>query len=1063
MNPNAQYEQNKRAQTPMAMPVYAESHMSSPIIRSPQSYYMPPDRDPPKGQHQFLNSEQRSYEPAPPTYQYHDAKAAAAGHHGHQHHVYQQYGNPYPSPPPAPVVYMPSGSIPTPSPYLSQQQQQQQQQAYHSQQVYQAQSIGAASAAVVGGQPSSYFSQPINPLTSYPPRTQSQQKSAPTHLPPPPKGGLPAPPPGDPSYQQTIPFHPEHRSSLSMQGSPMPSASPSFPAPPAHRYNSSPVPGSFQSSSMYSAGQNIDTAEFSLHTSLSSLSLASFGLNEPLQRVSSNSSANSKVARPMSIISTKVATPMTRTVMDLKTAEALASLPFEDMPRCLIVAPPVVAGNSSGAYTPFRILAPCQGLGVRDQTNQIHFPDHQGYAVNRPEEIMKKHGTALQHMANMAWLVSGATEVTMGKNLAKHAEKFLKSVKPSTRVPALKDSIQTGTAVDGTSVQIESFMIDHLHLEGYGKLMQDITGSSSSSDWSCGLQRIVSPGTGRNMWVCDDCFRGMQTGRYIWNDEQASLDDLIAFPDRSGMKSEALLQNSIAVDVYTQMIKKQSRMKSVLLHLSPAYFDHPDRKATAIFAASQQLFFNLTKTLTEAHLTIVEINGNQVRESAELMDKDNIYLHIRRLFACFSIEVMKLTGFPFLLREKLPGFLNHAKCLTFEGVLIDNDKAVANMKKLITENSDMEVLSLTRAHITGSGLKILCGAHKNLRRLNRLDLSYNRLDGEGVKELATLVLPTSLDFRFLDLSENPNIGSAGCTTLLKAIWPPSSHGTRQKNLITLNLANTGFCDDSALFLAQNIEKPEGIGALHNINVSGNLITKPGLVALMSCAYRAGSGSPLRRLLLSQQTNTNSLPASMDGEIFQMVGNHPSLTHLSLSKISFGIAAEIVNVNKTLVSFQVDDLVLTSPQDPNYALVCFNSLCQGLSVNQTLQELKIRLPWSFWTLAYQGMGKDLEGQWEAAAAWMEVLENNLRGNLALRTLQMRGVTNFEEELMLAAVVSSGGSIASGLSGGRMADLAKTEGEIRMVMLGQAIRRLLERNQVMHYGRKHNLEAKLIEAF
>ncbi|KAF9323074.1 hypothetical protein BGZ91_003849, partial [Linnemannia elongata] len=86
MNLNAQYEQNKRAQTPMAMPVYAESHMSSPIIRSPQSYYMPPDRDPPKGQHQFLNSEQRSYEPAPPTYQYHDAKAAAAGHHGHQHH-----------------------------------------------------------------------------------------------------------------------------------------------------------------------------------------------------------------------------------------------------------------------------------------------------------------------------------------------------------------------------------------------------------------------------------------------------------------------------------------------------------------------------------------------------------------------------------------------------------------------------------------------------------------------------------------------------------------------------------------------------------------------------------------------------------------------------------------------------------------------------------------------------------------------------------------------------------------------------------------------------------------
>ncbi|KAG0203006.1 hypothetical protein BGX33_009351 [Mortierella sp. NVP41] len=1051
----SQYDQNKRAQTPMG---YAESHMTSSSIpiRGPQSYYMPPDRDHPKGQHQFHSAEPRSYEPAPPTYQYHDAKAAAAGHHGH--HTYQQYANPYPSPPPAPTPYISSGPISPQQPYTTQQL------SYHSQQVYQAQLIGAASAAVAAGGQNSYFAQPIGQSGVYPPRVQSQQqqqqqqKNAPSHLPPPPKSGLPAPPPNDPAYQHAIPFHPEHRNSLSMQGSP------SFPPVPVHRYNSSPVPGSFHSGSMYSTGQNIDTAEFSLHTSLSSLSLASLGHQEPLHRVASNTSGNLSINnRPLSIISSKVAAPMTRTVMEMKTAEALASLPFEDMPRCYVVAHPVVAGNASGAYTPFRILAPCQGLGVRDQTNMIHFPDHQGYAVNNPEEIMKKHGTALQHMANMAWMVSGATEVNMGKNLAKHAEKFLKNVKPVTRVPAPKDTIQNGTAVDGTSVQIETFMIDHLHLEGYARLLEDITGSNSSSDWSCGLQRIVSPGTGRNMWVCDDCFKGMQTGRYIWNDEQASLDDLIAFPDRSGVKSEACLYNSIAVDVYTQMIKKQGRMKSAVLQLSPAYFEHPDRKATAIYSANQQLFFNLTKTLAEAHLTMVEINGHQIRESAELMDKDNIYLHLRRLFACFSIEVLKLTGLPFLLREKLPGFLNHAKCITFEGVLIDNDKAVANMKKLITENSDMEVLVLTRAHMTGSGLKILSSAHKNLRRLMRLDLSYNRLDGEGVKEFASQVLPTSLDFRFIDLSENPNIGSAGCTALLKAIWPPSAHGTRQKNLVALQLANTGFCDDSALFMSQNIDKSQGIGALVNINVSGNLITKPGLVALMSCAYRGGASSPLRRMLLSQQTHTNSVPASMDSEIFQMLGNHPTLTHLSLSKISFGIAAEIVNVNKTLVSFTVDDLVLTSPQDPNYALVCFNSLCQGLSTNSTLQDLKIRLPWSFWTLAYQGMGKDSEGQWEAAAAWMEVLENNLRGNLSLRTLQMRGVTNFEEELMLAAMVSTGGSIASGVSGGRIADLAKTEGEMGMVLCGQAIRRLLERNQVMHYGRKHGLEDKLIAAF
>ncbi|KAF9569233.1 hypothetical protein EC968_002641 [Mortierella alpina] len=773
-------------------------------------------------------------------------------------------------------------------------------------------------------------------------------------------------------------------------------------------------------------------------------------------------------------IASKASLPATRTVMEMRTAEVLASLPFEDIPRSYIVAPPAVASNATGAYTPFRIIAPCQALGLSDRKDYpIHFPDHPGYPINNPEQIMKAHGTVLQHMANLAWLVSGATEPTFGRGLARHADKFLKTVKPTTKVPVPKDTMETATGVEGSSLHIEKFMVEHLQMEAIAKLMQEITGSGLSTDWHAGLQRMVSPGTGRAMWVCPDCFSGLQSARYLWNDEQASLDDLISFPDKSGVKSEAQLLNSEAVEVYTQMIRGQSRMKHVVIQLSPAYFEQSERKTAAIFSANQKLIQNLTKTLTEAHLTMVEINGNQLRESSELMDKDNIYLYVRRLFACFSLEFIKLSGLPFLLREKLPGFLNHAKFISFDGVLVDNDKAVTNMKKLITENSDMEHLALTRAQITGSGLKVICTAHKQLRRLHKLDLSRNRLDAEGIKELSSHVLPTSLDIRILDLSENPNIGTAGCLSLLNAIWPKSSHATKQKYLITLQLANTGFCDEAAQLLSKNIDSPQGIGSLFNLNVSGNVMTKTGLTMIMNCVSRNGTASTLRKISLSQQTNIQaSLPGYMDYEVVHYLSLHPTLTHLTLSKLSLGIVAQTVNMNKALVSLRIDDTHCSSVQDPNYALSCFQSLCQSISCNTVLQDLKIRTPWSFWTLAFQSVAKpvDRDDHWDVAAGWMAVLENALQRNTILRCFQMRGVTNFEDELILAnqspslmhsGAISVAGSMGRhGGGGGSVGgDIARTEGEVRMLMLSQNVRALLERNQVLHYGRKHGLEVQL----
>ncbi|KAG0211236.1 hypothetical protein BGX28_008303 [Mortierella sp. GBA30] len=779
-------------------------------------------------------------------------------------------------------------------------------------------------------------------------------------------------------------------------------------------------------------------------------------------------------------IASKASLPATRTVMEIKTAEVLASLAFEDIPRCYVVAPPAIASNATGAYTPFRVTAPCQALGLSDRKEYaIHFPDHPGYSVNNPEQIMKAHGTVLQHMANLAWLVSGATEPNLGRGLARHAEKFLKTVKQTSKVPAPKDTLDNATGVEGSSLHIEKFMVEHLQMESIAKLMQEITGSGLASDWHAGLQRMVSPGTGRAMWVCPDCFSGLQTGRLLWNDEQASLDDLVSFPEKSGVRTEAQLLNSEAVEVYTQMIRGQARMKHVVIQLSPAYFELPERKVATVFAANQRLIHNLTKTLTESHLTMVEINGNQARESSELMDKDNIYLHVRRLFACFSLEFVKLSGFPFLLREKLPGFLNHAKFISFDGVLVDNDKAVTNMKKLISENSDMEHLALTRAQITGTGLKVLCTAHKQLRRLHKLDLSRNRLDAEGIKELASQVLPTSLDIRILDLSENPNIGTGGCVSVISAIWPASSHATKQKYLITLNLANTGFCDEAAQLLSKNIDNPQGIGSLFNLNLGGNVMTKPGLAAIMNCVSRHGTASTLRKISLSQQTNIQaSLPGYMDYEVVHFLSLHPTLTHLTLSKLSLGIVAQTVNMNKALISFRIDDTVCSSVQDANYALSCFQSLCQSIASNSVIQDLKIRTPWSFWTLAFQSVAKpvDRDDHWDVAAGWMALLENSLQRNTMLRCFQMRGVTNFEDELIIAnqsppslmssgAISISGGSMGRyGGGGGSVAsDVARTEGEMKMLVLSQGVRALLERNQVLHYGRKHGLEAQLADEY
>ncbi|KAF9436896.1 hypothetical protein BGZ76_002656 [Entomortierella beljakovae] len=920
------------------------------------------------------------------------------------------------------------------------------------------QSTGIMYNPMLASSPPQHYHSQQTPYTSQnipPPQYQSHAfivPHQPTNLPPPPS----MPPPVAPGYGQK---HPDHHPQQSYNNVPYPVPSSYSPAPPSVSPSNS-MPSMHHLYSMQNGSQGIDT--LILGASLSSLSLSpsiSSNGHSELSRVASLTADHLRRGSVASK-STGAGTSIIRTTMDCKTAEVLTSLAYENMPRCYVVAPPAVQGSSSGMYTPFCIQAPCQALGLHQkQQAAIHFPKHPGYVINNPELIMKTHGTVLQHLANLACLVSGATDSVNGKKLLKHAEKFLKVVKPGGNVPAAKDTPEMNTAVESTSLQIEAFISEHLHLEGFARLMRDITGSNRSEDWSGGLKKIISPVSGRVMWVCDDCYIALQHDRY---EELASLDDLIGYPDKGGVKSEANLQNAVAVEVYSQMMKGQSRIKNSVVNIIPAYFEAPERKSATTFLANQRLMLNLANSLREAHLTMIEINANQSRDS-ELMEKDNIYLYMRQLFDCYHFEFVKLTGLPFLLREKLPGYLNHAKYLSFDGVLVDNDKAVANMKKLITSNSDMENLSITRAHLTSTGLKVLCSAHKNLRRLTRFDLSHNRIDCEGVQEFANNVLPTSLDLRIIDFSDNPNIGTAGCNALLKAIWPSSSHMIKLKWLISLLLSNTGFSDESARFLSRSMDGENCVGKLFNLNLSGNQIAKPGLFDLMNSISRNATSSTLKKISLSQHQSAYSFPGALDQEVIHFLGVHPTITHLTLSNISLLIVAQIVNLNKSLLSLVVDDVVCTSNQDHTYALSGFNSLCQSIANNGTLQDLKLRLAWSFWTLAFQSSAKaDKEANWNIASQYMTILENCVQRNTILRCFQMRGVTNFEEEIKLAASLMPHLSGAVSHTSNEL-QMIMTDGEIRMAELSQSVKRHLERNQVLYYGGKHGIVDQLICQF
>ncbi|KAF9280837.1 hypothetical protein BGZ74_002515 [Mortierella antarctica] len=805
----------------------------------------------------------------------------------------------------------------------------------------------------------------------------------------------------------------------------------------------------------------------SLHHAQSTYSLST-SLNQSLGdpnhgRRDSDGSTMSSLHRQLGSI--QLSSPRVDTTgLDPKTSETLLALPFEDIPRIYVLAPlinaPAATGTSIG---PFRLVSVCEALCMRDKKEgSIHISSHVGYSVmSNVEQLVQDHGTIFQHLASNTMLLAAGFKADMAKPMLRLAERVLKVAKPNSKLPGAPDSL-TDTGVEPSSLLIEKAMIEFVHMEKLAKLMREVTGANSQVvDWTGGLQKISMPGTGRGLWCCQRCYAQFRSGNPPLDERQPTLDDLVGYPEKSGVKSEASLDNPTAVEVYTHLIKSQSRIKQVVVHLSPTHFELPENRVATVFQANQNLFRNLAKSLAEAQLTMIEINANQIRESSELMDKDNIYLHLRQVFACVSLTFVKLTGLPFLFREKLPGYLRMAKYLLLDGVLLDNDKAVTNMKKLIVENADMEHLVLTNNHLTGSGLKVICSSPKSLRRLTKLDLSHNRIDAEGIKDLAANVLPMSLDLRSLNFSDNPNLGYLGCQALMNTLWPAPSYKPLEKHLTSLNLANTGFTDEAATHIARAIEKSEG--TLASFNLNGHRLSKPALVGLLAGLTKNTHKSAVRRISICPQPDPRDPPGFLNYEFMQMLTNNMMLTHVNLSKFSLAQIAQVVGSSKVLVSLNVEDAICasTEPSYERYLLSSFGALCQGLSTNTTLTELRIKSEWSIWTLVFPQRIPDDTSAWESAASWMTMMETSLLPNTTLRSFLLRGVTNFEEELV--SRVGGGAASLHGSASGRSIDSTRPVSERKLVESSQRIRGLLERNQLMHYGEKLGIENLLQNMF
>ncbi|KAG0046364.1 hypothetical protein BGZ83_008464, partial [Gryganskiella cystojenkinii] len=836
------------------------------------------------------------------------------------------------------------------------------------------------------------------------------------------------------------------------------------------------------------------------------------------------------------------------------TAAALIGLPIEDMPSCFIIAPPFAATSTNGNFTPFRVMAPCQAILLKDgphgppHHHALHMPEDQGYSVNNPEAIITAHGTLLRQMATTAWMISSSVEPAFGKSLATHAEKFLKLVPPVEKVTYALDPPEidhsrvargaTVTAAGGApslssassirsastagdyvpkesgTVLIEKHLFEYRHMDSLARLMRDITGSRLSSDWTGGLRKITLPlghqhrhGYGyhqqhqetQTLWVCHNCVAGFESGRYRWHDQQARLTDLIGLPVFSGLKIEAKLFNALAVEVFTKMgliyqkisPQKDSDPKQVVLHLHSTSFDQPERAAPAVFTKNQKLFESLSLALISTHMTRIEIHGNQKPGVTELTDASNIYVHLRRIFECYHLQIVKITNMPYLLRGKLSQYLGKAVDIHLDGVLLDTDMALTNMKKILVENTDMTHLTLKNARLKSSGLKTLCSAHKHLRRLVLLDLSQNILDADGIKELSNQVMPTSLNLILLNLSENPSVGPQGCMVLLDAIWPSdkkASFETKQRGLKYLLMNNTGFTDSAASHLCRALES-RSPGVLHTLNLSDNQMTKTGLTDLMQTMERTSAKGPafstLRRVSLNQyctavQAQQQAGKLFMDNEVIHTLSLHPFLTHVRLSRLGLEIIGQTIGLNAHLVSFIVDDAavlgggaiqnnnyMLAARNSYDYAIMSFKTLAEHLEANRSLQELKIYLPqsWSatsFWSLVFQsaidsGDSRAAEGVWALAAKWMVSLESHLKENRALKQFVFAGVVTAgdpenekdqEESLRRDwdMVHNNGGENVS-------------EDDRRMAQARLGIRAILERNMAMFYGRKHGVERLL----
>ncbi|KAF9397964.1 hypothetical protein BGX21_008323, partial [Mortierella sp. AD011] len=417
-------------------------------------------------------------------------------------------------------------------------------------------------------------------------------------------------------------------------------------------------------------------------------------------------------------------------------------------------------------YQLFRLVLPCQGPSAMrgNNKNAIHFTGHEGYLVKKPSEFLHSHK---QEIANINTIVTALAAIGYASATANAAE-----VLDNIRIIA-----ETRGPLDRAGIDGRTWAIHHIPENHQKWAMTSILNSTAGTDST----RIVNGGlkgiilkSGDKIWVCDECYDLLLTGRTI------SVEGLVGTAEFASLTSQepsidVILQSSASVIILQNTLSNSPDLESVKMEIKAGFFEKKGLNSTS----------NLFRELGAA------IRGCGMLKSLEIIchsPDDRPYQGLKRVLECSRLERLIVRGMKNLLQDpQISMNCKSLKELILDGVLVDTKEAATNLRALIGKNHGLTSLQVTRAKITSESAVVLSSytprdSRKQIERLVTLDFSNNDLESIEVVSLVELALGENkfADFgkshklRRLDISKNPSIDDTCCRAILE-MFEKKSH------------------------------------------------------------------------------------------------------------------------------------------------------------------------------------------------------------------------------------------------------------------------------------------------